>query len=70
MVTSFRYLGRVISSADDNWPAVTRNLAKAQVIWRMMMRILIRKGAMPRVSGFLFKLSFSQCYSLVWRLGW
>ena len=29
MVNSFRYLGRVISEADDDWPAVIRNMAKA-----------------------------------------
>ena len=55
MVNSFRYLGRVISAADDNWPAVIRNLAKAWLVWRRTMRILIREGARPRVYGFFFK---------------
>ena len=26
MVTSFRYLGRVILAAENDWPAVVRNL--------------------------------------------
>ena len=29
-VTSFKYLGRVISEEDDNWPAVVHNLWRAQ----------------------------------------
>ena len=32
MVTSFIYLGRVISEVDDYWPAVVRNLAKARSV--------------------------------------
>ena len=55
MVTSFRYLGRVILVADKNWPSMIRNLAKAQVVWRRMMRIRSREGAKTRVSGFFFK---------------
>ena len=55
MVTSFRYLVRVISAADDDWPEVVRNMAKAREVWRMMTRILIKEGEEPRASGFLFK---------------
>ena len=56
MVTSFRYLGRVISAADENRLAVIRNLAKARAVWRRRMRILCRERVMPRVSGFFFKI--------------
>ena len=42
MVTSFIYLGRVISTADDDWLAVVRNLAKVRTVWRRMTRILSR----------------------------
>ena len=42
MVNSFRYLGRVILAADDDWPAVIQNLAKEQAVWRRMMKILSR----------------------------
>ena len=51
MVTSFKYLGRVISAADDNWPAVLKNLARARKVWSRMSRILSREGAALRVSG-------------------
>ena len=53
MVSSFKYLGRVILAADDNWPAATCNLTKVWAVWRRRMRILSREGARPRVSGFL-----------------
>ena len=41
--------------ADDDWPAVVRNLAKAWAVWHRLSRILRREGAAPRVSGFFFK---------------
>ena len=45
----------VISAADDVWLAVVINLAKAQAVWRWLVSILIREGAMPRISGFFLK---------------
>ena len=56
MVTSFRYLGRVILAADNDWPALVQNLAKARAVWRMKKRILSREGEEPRVSEFFFKV--------------
>ena len=55
MVTSFKYLGRVISSADDNWPELVKNLAWSRKVWSRMARILSRERAAPLVSGFFFK---------------
>ena len=55
MVTSFKYLGRVISATDEYWPAVVRNLARAKTVWRTMSRIFNREGPTPRVSGLFFK---------------
>ena len=55
MVTSFRYLGRMISAANDDRPAVVWNISKSRAVWRRMMRILIREGVDPWVSGFSFK---------------
>ena len=39
-------------AADENWPVVVKNLARSRAVWKSMMRILIREGAQPRVSGF------------------
>ena len=55
MVTSFRYLGRVISAADDDWTVVFQNLVRAREVWKTIKRILIREGAEPAVSVFFFK---------------
>ena len=55
MVTSFRYLGRVILAADDNWPAVIRIMAKARAVWRNMINILSKEGARPWVHKCFFK---------------
>ena len=55
MVNSFRYLGWVISEADDNWTAIGKNFSRAREFWRRMTRIFSREGASPQVSDFLFK---------------
>ena len=41
-VTEFRYLGRVMTNTDDDWPAVAGNLRKARVSWGRLARILVR----------------------------
>ena len=55
MVTYFRYLGRVILAADNNWPEVVKKLSRSRDICRRMVRILCREGASLRVSGFFLK---------------
>ena len=55
MVTSFKYLGRVMTVGEDNWPAVVGNLRKDQKIWARLTRILVREGADLRVSWMFFK---------------
>ena len=55
MVTSFKYLGRMILATDDNWPTVTRNLDQANTVWRRISHILGREGSTPWVYGFFFK---------------
>ena len=63
MVTSFKYLGRVLLAQNDDWPAVIHNLEKARTVWRRMLRILSREGVSPRVFGF-FSKAISQSVSL------
>ena len=55
MVTSFKYLGRVISAKYNDWSELFRNMVKAREVWRSLSRILIREGVEPQVYGFLFK---------------
>ena len=49
-VTEFRYLGRILTNTDDDWPAVARNLHRARATWGRLARILGREGADPNVS--------------------
>ena len=58
MMTSFKFLGRVLLAEDDDWPATVQNLVKERMVWRRMSRILIREGARLRESGFFFKVVF------------
>ena len=46
----FRYLGKVLTATDDDWPAVARNLHRARATWGRLTRILGREGADPKVS--------------------
>ena len=55
MVTSFRYLGRVISVADNDWLAAVKNFSWARAVRRRMKRIISRDGEAPRVFDFFFK---------------
>ena len=70
MVTSFKYLGWVISAVDDNFPAVVRNLAQVQELWHRMIKILSRVGAALWVSGFVLNLWSSRCCFSVQKPGW
>ena len=49
-VTEFKYLGRVLTNTDDDWPAVAGNIRKARANWGRLARILGREGADPKVS--------------------
>ena len=37
-VTEFRYLGRVMTNTDDDWPEVAGNVRKARVTWGRLVR--------------------------------
>ena len=54
ILTAFKYMGRVMTSGYDDWPAVAVNLHKARKGWGRMLQILIREGADPKVSGHFF----------------
>ena len=55
IVTSFKYLGRFLTAADDNWKAVVGNIWKERKSLALLERILGWEGAIPLVSGMLFK---------------
>ena len=41
-VTEFRYLGRLLTATDNNWPAVVGNIKKAWRIWGRLDWVLGR----------------------------
>ena len=52
---AFRYLGRVMTTGDDDWPAVLGKLQKARKSWGRLLRILMWEWADSKVSGNCFK---------------
>ena len=50
LVSEFRYLGRILTATDDDWPAVADNIRKSRVSWGRLARVLGREGADPKVS--------------------
>ena len=54
-VTTFKYLGGMMTAGDDGWLTVAGNLQKSRKSWGRMPRILSREGADPKVSGQFFK---------------
>ena len=55
-VTSIKYLGRVLTVADENWLEVVGNLRNVRKSWACLARILWWEGAIPRLFGMLFKV--------------
>ena len=49
-VTEFKYLGRVLTDTDYDWPAVAGNIRKARTSWGRLARILGREGADLKVT--------------------
>ena len=49
-VTEFRYLRRLLTATDDDWPAVACNIWKARAIWGQLALVLEREGEDPKVS--------------------
>ena len=59
-VHRFKYLGRILTEGDDDWPEVAGNLAKARKSWGRLQGILSRGSATKRVSGNFFKAVVQQ----------
>ena len=49
-VSEFRYLRRLLTEMEKEWPAVAGNIQKARRIWRRLAKVLGREGADPKVS--------------------
>ena len=49
VVLEFRYLGRLLTATDDDWPAVAGNIWKSRMSWGRLARVLGREGEDPKV---------------------
>ena len=49
-VLEFRYLRRILTAMDDDWPAVADNIKKSRVRWGRLARVMGREGADLKVS--------------------
>jgi hypothetical protein len=54
-VTTFKYLGHILTSRDNNWEVAYWNLKKAKQRWATISRVLARESASPRVSALFYK---------------
>ena len=54
-VTYFKYLGRILTTSDDDWTEFVGNLRKAWKNLARLLRILEREGDITRLSGMFFK---------------
>ena len=54
-VPSFKYLWRIITVGDNEWPAVTGNLVKSRKSFGRLTSIMSREGVDKRISGTFFK---------------
>ena len=55
-VTYFKYLGRILTTSDDDWTEFVGNLQKVWKSLARLLRILEREGDIPRLSGMFFKV--------------
>ena len=47
-VNSFKYLGRVLTAEDKEWPSVVGNLKKVRNSWARLTRILGQEGGQAK----------------------
>ena len=57
-ITSFKYIGRIITAVDDEWPAVVRNLRKERRKLLQLTRMLSREGVDAWTSVHIFLALF------------
>ena len=53
-VPYFKYLGRILLSSNNNWPALEQNLRRSRRKWGRMVKILGREGADRRMPDIFY----------------
>ena len=54
-VEEFTYLGRKLSSNDNDWPALQQNVTKARGRWAQVAKVLTAEGAPPKACAMFYK---------------
>jgi hypothetical protein len=54
-IKAFSYLGHKLSTLDDDWLDIIKNLVKAWQRWDRISRVLTREGATLRASAMFYK---------------
>ena len=54
VVSEFWYLGRLLTTTENDWTEVAGNIKKARGSWGRLARVLGREGADPKVSRNLY----------------
>ena len=49
-VIEFKYLGRILTATDNDWPVLVRNLGKVRRSWGRLSRVIGKEGADLKVS--------------------
>ena len=57
-VDSFKYLGHVLHRADEDWPAVRRNIGRARQVWGQLGKFMWRERADPIFSAKFYQAVF------------
>ena len=68
-VSSFKYLGRVLSASDDDWPAVIWNLRRVRQKWVYLSQVIRRYGSDACMLG-IFYISVVQVVLLYRSESW
>jgi len=54
-VTSYRYLGRVLATNDNEWPTIYRNLQRARQQWARISRLMRTEHVEKKAAGMFYK---------------
>ena len=54
-VKVFKYLGRMVSSVDNNVPAMRHNLKRARKVWARFSRMLAQEAVPAPVAGMFYQ---------------
>ena len=54
-VSTFKYLGRILSANDDDLPAVVANVRCARQRWGQVAQLLVREGASTATMSYFYK---------------